>query len=591
VDTGTPKLTFGTNSITVNQPFTAPSYSTTGTGAGAFNFGQGTSQALIANNITDQAPTSVQSAGWIWTRPGTENSAAGLLHFGAASSHISTETISPVVEADLSLANVTTANATSSAHGFLPILTPYSVVGAGATAPSFIVPTANSQCMMSDPSNYATVTPWFQTCPTGSSLFSSFQVGTNAAMTTPGTYFQLTASGGAAIGAVSGAGTSASPYVVNITAPGGNAGVSTFSGDGNFSTNSSSTGGVTLALHTAGADKWWGNNTASTAAPGYQSIGTQDVTPNLYIAGGGTAQAQTATLSPAATSLVAGLEVAWLPAAANTAAAPTLAVNSLPVKSITKCGTTALVANDLLPTVIAIAVYDGTEFQLLNPQGGMCGTSFAQGIVNSPNNIQLTGSFLGQTYESTGPTTSVNYKGYDYTGTSGDTAGVAFFRGGDSTGATGSQTSGSVVFRAGLVTSASGLPGVASMGEGFFKGSGTTTLWSLQSITAAYTANDNPTSQAMPVGVATNTTAPLMVIIEGMAPINSTNATTVGHTVCVSTGTAGYVTDSGGVGACTAGLGVGIVVANSGSAIVGTGATSSTVSLSSILPLVLLRFM
>ena len=87
-----------------------------------------------------------------------------------------------------------------------------------------------------------------------------------------------------------------------------------------------------------------------------------------YAPGGGTAQVQTVTLSPAATALVNGLEVTFLPIAANTAAAPTLAVNGLTAKPITKYGATALAANDLTTTAIAYVIYDGTEWQLLNPQ-------------------------------------------------------------------------------------------------------------------------------------------------------------------------------------------------------------------------------
>jgi hypothetical protein len=130
------------------------------------------------------------------------------------------------------------------------------------------------------------------------------------------------------------------------------------------------TGAATFAAHT-----WLGNNTGSTAALAAASIGSQDVTPQLYVAGGGTAQAQTVTLSPAVTSLVTGLYVAWKPTAANTAGAPTLAVNGLATTTITKCGTTALQANDIITAAVAYAIYDGTEFQLLNPQAVACGTS------------------------------------------------------------------------------------------------------------------------------------------------------------------------------------------------------------------------
>jgi hypothetical protein len=142
-----------------------------------------------------------------------------------------------VVEGDFGFTNVTTANATTSAHGLLPKLdnnsahyldgtgawstppggsmtwpssagialysgssswsasigwntgtstmtgnitgeaatatdlasyTSYSVFGSGNAVKAWITPTANGQCLMSDASNYATVTPSFQTCPSGS---------------------------------------------------------------------------------------------------------------------------------------------------------------------------------------------------------------------------------------------------------------------------------------------------------------------------------------------------------------------------------------------------------------------------------------
>lgn len=100
-----------------------------------------------------------------------------------------------------------------------------------------------------------------------------------------------------------------------------------------------------------------------------------DLNNTNYAAGGGTAQAQTVTLAPPATALTPGLVVRWKPSNANSGAAPTLAVNGLTATSIVKCGTTALVASDLLTTVIASATYDGTNFSLGNPQAAGCGTS------------------------------------------------------------------------------------------------------------------------------------------------------------------------------------------------------------------------
>lgn len=54
-------------------------------------------------------------------------------------------------------------------------------------------------------------------------------------------------------------------------------GVGSFTGDGVLLTNSASTGAVTAILATAGGHKWFGNATASTAAPSYQTLTTGDL--------------------------------------------------------------------------------------------------------------------------------------------------------------------------------------------------------------------------------------------------------------------------------------------------------------------------
>jgi len=56
----------------------------------------------------------------------------------------------------------------------------------------------------------------------------------------------------------------------------------------------------------------------------------------------------------------------FIAAGANTGAA-TLNINSIGSKAITKNGTTALVANDILAGSVVIVTYDGTQFQLSNP--------------------------------------------------------------------------------------------------------------------------------------------------------------------------------------------------------------------------------
>lgn len=108
-------------------------------------------------------------------------------------------------------------------------------------------------------------------------------------------------------------------------------------------------------------------NTTTTGA--LSDADATDMANISYVAGGGTAQAQTATYSPAIGSLAPGTRVCWLPAAANTAAAPTFSPNGLTAHTIVKAGG-ALVANDIITTAVACVVYNatGTQWELQNPQ-------------------------------------------------------------------------------------------------------------------------------------------------------------------------------------------------------------------------------
>lgn len=82
---------------------------------------------------------------------------------------------------------------------------------------------------------------------------------------------------------------------------------------------------------------------------------------------GGTANAQTVSPIPPWTSLLEN-QICWVPTNANTTTTPTLAVSGLTAKTITKLGHTAVAANDLTTTAVACVIYDGTDFQLQNPQ-------------------------------------------------------------------------------------------------------------------------------------------------------------------------------------------------------------------------------
>lgn len=76
----------------------------------------------------------------------------------------------------------------------------------------------------------------------------------------------------------------------------------------------------------------------------------------------GAADAYVITLAPAPAAYVEGLAVMFKAINANTGAS-TLNVNALGVKNLTKRGSTALAAGDILAGEMIQAVYDGTRFQ------------------------------------------------------------------------------------------------------------------------------------------------------------------------------------------------------------------------------------
>lgn len=108
-----------------------------------------------------------------------------------------------------------------------------------------------------------------------------------------------------------------------------------------------------------------------------------------FAVGAGTAQAITATFTPAITELVDGEQFKVRALLANTAAAPTLKVNGLTAHPITKNGGAALVAGDVKGAgheLLLRYVSAGPRFELLNPAvaggggtwGGITGTLSAQ---------------------------------------------------------------------------------------------------------------------------------------------------------------------------------------------------------------------
>lgn len=118
-------------------------------------------------------------------------------------------------------------------------------------------------------------------------------------------------------------------------------------------------------------------------------IGASDVSPNEFIAAAGSVNVLTATFSPAVTSLATGLDISILPNLANTTTTPTLNVNGLGAKTITKFGGAAVAANDLTTTSIASLVYDGTNWELQNPQ-----TASTAALAGSANAFTSQNTFL-----------------------------------------------------------------------------------------------------------------------------------------------------------------------------------------------------
>lgn len=85
-----------------------------------------------------------------------------------------------------------------------------------------------------------------------------------------------------------------------------------------------------------------------------------------YAADAGSNDTYAITLSPVPTQYSTGMEVAFKPNTANTGAC-TINVNSLGAKSIKVGGTVDPIDNDLQVGKIYKLIYDGTNFQLLNP--------------------------------------------------------------------------------------------------------------------------------------------------------------------------------------------------------------------------------
>jgi len=106
-----------------------------------------------------------------------------------------------------------------------------------------------------------------------------------------------------------------------------------------------------------------GNATVRTM---YAAAGQVQDSTFQYLTGVSGTNTIVATAAISMTALAAGQTFRFIAAATNTGGV-TLNINSIGAKAITKNGTTALTANDILINSVLEVIYDGTQFQLINP--------------------------------------------------------------------------------------------------------------------------------------------------------------------------------------------------------------------------------
>lgn len=142
---------------------------------------------------------------------------------------------------------------------------------------------------------------------------------------------------------------------------------------------------------------------------GIPSINDPTTATNLITVAG--TNALTGLSTPPLTGYGAGAQYTFVVQNNNTGAV-TIDIDSLGVKSLTKNGSVALQANDLIAGSIALIEYDGTRFQLLTLYGGNFTTVTASSVVSSSiSTDSLTTKYILEptTISATASTGTINF--------------------------------------------------------------------------------------------------------------------------------------------------------------------------------------
>jgi hypothetical protein len=259
-----------------------------------------------------------------------------------------------------------------------------------------------------------------------------------------------------------------------------------------------------------------------------------------------------------------GVLISFIPNLANTATTPTLAVNGLAATTIVKGTSTALASGDLALNTLAFVVYNGTNFQLINPQAAITQSATSAGSWVVPGS-STANSYIVSTSGAgvRGSATNVNvlFQG-GVSGSLSTAAGSVTVEGSPNTG-TGSA--GSAIIEAGPNTG-TGPQGFANVQQSFTVAAALAATFEAVSIT---TTGDQIVASAAGsltnVGIAQTvggTGTQLFVVTNGKTTARFDGTPVIGDVACyppATTGAAGLLHDNGTLTACTLGESAGII--------------------------------